>query len=878
MSYKYKYHYLFYFRSLTSTFKLKGQQQNSRTIPGRYIVEFNNEQGAHIFSQSLKDTFEHDYTLGEKYDHELFTGLSFHLNYPNPNAVTASSYDQKLQQLLDSDHVESITPVRIIQRPKLFYSSTHAKIDTADSEADVKAILPHALTQVDRVHKELKNTGKGIVVGIIDSGVDYYHPALGGGFGKGYKVRYGEDLVGDKYDSDSPNPIIKPGPTPLDNCGAASGAEGHGTHVSGIVAGKKGNFIGVVPDAELGMWRVFGCTGSTSNEIIISALLKAYDAGSDIISLSLGDNESWSEGSDAVVASNIVKKGVPVVVAAGNAGASGAFTIGSPSTGNGVYSVASYDNSHQVAYEVIASGSLKATITYGSDSPNKFPSGDITIGDSKIGSGQDACSPDTIPDTVKGKYALVQRGACALVSKAENVAKKGAIGVVIYNNPGDSAFTAVTDNGKIPALGIGAKDGLALIEAIKKGTVTLTFNGKSLIVPILSGKTVSSFSSVGASYELDLRPNIGGVGGLIYSTLPRYLGSYGIMSGTSMATPYVSGTIALYLKSLEHKKKPSPQYILEHFQQYAYKAPVNNGEKTIDTPLRQGAGLIQVYDTIKQQVHITPGQISFNDTSSTKYKTHTLTIINNGKNTVSYQIFNNVSLAVQPYDLKKTGYSYIEPIGYTKDAATLRISKKNIKVAPGKSVKVKITVIPPKTNPKEHIMYGGYVQFKSSNKKSSLDITVPYFGVVGHQKDLPIFDKENGFPYFSTKDDGSTTISKNQTAVISHKKKDVIYLLTRFVSPTAIFERELINLKTGKVIGQALQVNTYLPRNTLDAGDIFIPEAWDGTYYPTTKSVKPVGVPNGTYQIRVKALKLFGNPKKKSDYETWLSPKIQIKA
>ncbi|KAI8057940.1 hypothetical protein BDF22DRAFT_612435, partial [Syncephalis plumigaleata] len=42
-------------------------------------------------------------------------------------------------------------------------------------------------------------TGKDVRIGIVSSGVDYRHPALGGKFGKGYKVAYGYDYVGDKY-------------------------------------------------------------------------------------------------------------------------------------------------------------------------------------------------------------------------------------------------------------------------------------------------------------------------------------------------------------------------------------------------------------------------------------------------------------------------------------------------------------------------------------------------------------------------------------------------------------------------------------------------------------------------------------------------------
>lgn len=65
-------------------------------------------------------------------------------------------------------------------------------------------------------------------------GIDYTHPALGGGFGKGHKVIAGYDLVGDAYTGFN-TPV--PDSDPLDACGADTGASGHGTHVSGIIAG-----------------------------------------------------------------------------------------------------------------------------------------------------------------------------------------------------------------------------------------------------------------------------------------------------------------------------------------------------------------------------------------------------------------------------------------------------------------------------------------------------------------------------------------------------------------------------------------------------------------------------------------------------------------
>lgn len=71
------------------------------------------------------------------------------------------------------------------------------------------------------------------------------HPALGGGFGKGFKVIKGYDLVGDAYTGKN---TPKPDSDPLDKCGAESGASGHGTHVSGIIAGYDKATVSILPN------------------------------------------------------------------------------------------------------------------------------------------------------------------------------------------------------------------------------------------------------------------------------------------------------------------------------------------------------------------------------------------------------------------------------------------------------------------------------------------------------------------------------------------------------------------------------------------------------------------------------------------------------
>lgn len=69
---------------------------------------------------------------------------------------------------------------------------------------------PHVQTRAADLHKQ-GIYGQGVKIALIDSGVDCSHPALGGGFGKGYKIQFGYDLVGDAYNGENePTPRASP--------------------------------------------------------------------------------------------------------------------------------------------------------------------------------------------------------------------------------------------------------------------------------------------------------------------------------------------------------------------------------------------------------------------------------------------------------------------------------------------------------------------------------------------------------------------------------------------------------------------------------------------------------------------------------------------
>lgn len=163
-----------------------------------------------------------------------------------------------------------------------------------------------------------------------------------------------------------------------------------------------------------------------------------------------------------------------------------------------------------------------------SESSGQLPDGEIAIGDKNVDSSSDACKAENVPSNVKGKIGLVKRGSCTFDEKAANLAKAGAIGALVYNAEGD-VFTPSTTTAKIPVAGISNENGLKLVDLLKAGkSVKATFDHQVSTLPVSTGKTVSSFSSVGPSYENDFKPEIAGIGGNVYSTLPRYLGGWGV--------------------------------------------------------------------------------------------------------------------------------------------------------------------------------------------------------------------------------------------------------------------------------------------------------------------------------------------------------------
>ncbi len=182
---------------------------------------------------------------------------------------------------------------------------------------------PYAWSLVDNAGNTV--TGIGIRIAILDTGVDYTHPDLGGCLGLNCKVIGGWDFINNDAD-------------PMDD-------HGHGTHVAATAAGN-GLLKGVAPDAKILAYKVLSAGGSGSFSGIIAAIQRATDPNNDgnsadhvdVANMSLGGSGNPDDAMSLAV-DNSSAAGVIHAIAAGNSGPS-TSTISSPGTARSAITVA----------------------------------------------------------------------------------------------------------------------------------------------------------------------------------------------------------------------------------------------------------------------------------------------------------------------------------------------------------------------------------------------------------------------------------------------------------------------------------------------------------------------------------------------------------
>ncbi|KAI8812752.1 hypothetical protein BJ742DRAFT_911958 [Cladochytrium replicatum] len=479
------------------------------------------------------------------------------IHIPEANWVSAVV---PVSSQLDVEILKTTTGVVGVYENKIYKAPKKPTALKASDDAVPDANVAHKISGVLEARKAFGVTGKGIKVGIADSGVDWKHPALGGGTTfPTAKVAYGYDFAGDAY-TGSNQPVEDADPM---DCG------GHGTHVAGIVgANSTANyfFTGVAPDVTLGAYRVFGCDGSSEDAVIIKAIQRAFDDGMDVINMSLGSDSGFPSAVDVDLINQLTATGKIIFsIAQGNAQADGVWQSSSPAIADKATAVAATANFATVRTRGITVGGTKFNITvYDNAVVDAAFNGEIILNALAApapgaASNSDGCTgtPNAVGVATNpaGKILLIRRGTCTFIEKGQNAQAAGAVAVIVYNH-GLSALPALGDltanpsaNITIPFYSMEAGPGSALAALLLQasGSAKITFDAAdtSSVVPPIN---VATFTSWGPGSDLSFKPDVAAPGTNILSTLPLADGGFGLLSGTSMATPYASGIIALYLQ------------------------------------------------------------------------------------------------------------------------------------------------------------------------------------------------------------------------------------------------------------------------------------------------------------------------------------------
>ncbi|WP_071393284.1 S8 family serine peptidase [Bacillus tuaregi] len=418
----------------------------------------------------------------------------------------------------------------------------------------------------DGNHRRL--TGKGVKVGVIDTGIDYRHEDLRKNYGGGQDVVDGD---GD----------------PMETTGIGGASTLHGTHVAGIIAAN-GRITGVAPDATILAYRALGPGGMGTTEQVIAAIEQAIKDKVDIINLSLGNNVNGPDLPLSVALNNAVDHGITAVTSSGNSGPN-VWTVGSPGTAAKAISVGASTPTMKIPYIEVEGVKIRlepllGSVTWDLDRTYELADGGIGL-------------PKQLRN-MAGKIALIERGEITFSEKVDYAEKAGATAVIIYNNTKGPFLGNLDRSSKIPVMSISKKDGRELKKKAAQGQAYV----KTYIIE--EKDTLADFSSRGpVTTTWDIKPDIVAPGVAILSTIP---GGYLSLQGTSMAAPHVAGACALLKQA---HPKWGPVQIKAALMNYA--KPLQDRNHDDYKTYEQGAGRIQLEESIAAAVLVYPASLQF---------------------------------------------------------------------------------------------------------------------------------------------------------------------------------------------------------------------------------------------------------------------------
>jgi subtilisin family serine protease len=482
------------------------------------------------------------------------------------NAFSAAMTVQEARKLATLDGVISVTPVEVHtlqmdRSPQLIGA-------TSIWEGDWNPWAPAS--------DLLRARGEGMVIGVIDSGINVDHRVFSDDPDQGathdYSNPYGRFLGEcDQAAITCNNKLVGVYDfTTEGTLGRDPDGDGHGTHVASIAAGNawtgitlsnlSGSFsmTGVAPHAHIISYKVCydkhptdsDLDGRCDGDAIRRAFEQAVLDDVDVVNYSIGGDafDPWRASSIPRLVLNFWSANIPFVTSAGNSGPE-AGTVGQPA--NAPWAIAVGNSTHD---RRITNSIDVGTRTRIAARPGTGPrlSGDITALARRV----DAVSPgnllacDPLPsDSLQGEIAVIERGDCLFADKLRHAAEAGAVAVIMVNHqPGEAITMGGLEDSTIPAVMIARDIGQSVLRDLQSGALsaTLRANTEVVISADLQDSLASSSSRGPTATPRDIiKPNLVAPGSAIFAAFVPNDDSREFLTGTSMSSPQVAGAIAL---------------------------------------------------------------------------------------------------------------------------------------------------------------------------------------------------------------------------------------------------------------------------------------------------------------------------------------------
>ncbi|MEH6938285.1 immunoglobulin-like domain-containing protein [Bacillus sp. JJ664] len=547
-------------------------------LKGQTVSEMTAEENVGVNQQSLsnaKDMIQEDIDATKnKIKNKLSGSKSKNLKFKHEFENVFKGFSIKDIKYEDIDYIKSLPDVKAVTLQQTFTPAVNQQHDLTGIKN---------LWNGSTLGKPIGYQGEGMVIAIVDTGVDYTHEAFPdpkdmskARIKKGKFTRSDGSTslkVVDGYNwADQNDDII---PRVEDPTNATSS---HGVHVAGIAAGSGPVIQGVAPEAQIIAEKVFSDKQAGAlTEDIIKGVDHASALGADVINMSLGSSSSFDtrDPNDplGIAIRNATDEGHVVVVAAGNAsnayadrsgGLGETIKIGQTPDLNKIGNPGVYPDSFTVA----AANNIVSKHTYkfhtdevdfditgeGLDDWN-WPADKnkeyslVSLGKNSSGNERIGIPTDYDGLDVTGKVVLIKRGTISFAEKVAHAKQKGAVGVIVYNSSSTQPAPEPQGFGSIPFSFISYDDGKALEDKLTCGGgggidigPLSTCGGGPVIGPLdattqksikfkINDETVGSafaesnpgqptdFTSWGTTSDLLLKPEVMAPGHAIYSSV-----------------------------------------------------------------------------------------------------------------------------------------------------------------------------------------------------------------------------------------------------------------------------------------------------------------------------------------------------------------------